>query len=195
MILKALSERFPTSIGFTIIRARGKKISIFMRGRVRERGERRAPPRLGSMANWFRGGARKVCQVGSLEVTVGPQGGWLPNFLDRSWAERKLGNLGILGSQRFGSGQKKDMDPAPHNTPQEKPPLFAPGSLSGSSGRACSRPMAAILCRPVMSVYESRVFAVITVTRVRFQKAFETQPPVTLKTSSEKSRCQAMTQA
>ena len=32
---------------------------------------------------------------------LGPQGGWLPNFLDRSWAERKLGNLGILGSQRF----------------------------------------------------------------------------------------------
>ena len=72
-----------------------------MRERVIERGERRAPPRLGSMSTWFRGGARKVCQVGSLEVTVGPQGGWLPNFLDRSWAERKLGNLGILGSQRF----------------------------------------------------------------------------------------------
>ena len=50
------------------------------------------------MATWFRGGARKVCQVGSLEVTVGPQGGWLPNFLDGSWA---VGKLGILGSQRF----------------------------------------------------------------------------------------------
>ena len=69
-----------------------------MRKRVIERGERRAPPRLASMATWFRGGARKVCQVGSFEVTVGPQGGWLPNFFDRSWA---VGKLGILGSQRF----------------------------------------------------------------------------------------------
>ena len=42
---------------------------------VVERGERRATPRLGRVANGFRAGVWKVCQVGSLEVTVGPQGG------------------------------------------------------------------------------------------------------------------------